>query len=105
MANVESMTTREALAGAAEVLRALGKNLESIARRAERGAEGCLLPTRELFDLLKFFNATRGVAAVLTAADLNDDDGAEQINRNFRAMEEVLRNAGMIDGPDDGFEG
>ena len=39
----------------------------------------------------------QGVAGILTAADLADDDGSEEVNRLFRTIEEVLRCSGMLE--------
>lgn len=97
MGKAQELTARDILAASAEVLRLLGKNLESVARRAEAGADGCLLPTMEIFDVLKFFNLIRGVSGLLTATDLADDDKVEEINRNFKMIEDFLRGSGLLD--------
>ena len=97
MKKTEQVTAVDALLAASEVLRLLGKNLASLSRRAEAIAWKERIEGGDLAQLLKQYQVIQGVAGILTAADLADDDGSEEVNRLFRTIEEVLRCSGMLE--------
>lgn len=92
-------TVKQALQSASNAISLVANSMKSVGRIAQRESEAPPAGEEDLLNLYKYWRIMKAVSELLGSVEGCDLDSADEINREFGIIRQVLDDNSYLDGP------